>query len=143
MPVVTEDHDVQVHLGDLGVQQQRRRHVMKRADDRAARQHLRRLLRGATLFDRERVRAPGIEGQRVHAVDEDLACQHVRQLRQQVPVTLPGNRGDHDVSSAGSILVGCSGDLWRRADAGGGGDGPRRAAGSDDHLITGQAQPAG
>ena len=126
LPVVTEDQDIQVHLGDLGVQQQHRGDMVERAHHRAAREHLRGLLGGAALLDADRVGTAGIEGQRVHAVDQDLAVERPSQLGQQVPVALPRDRGDHHVAAPRSVLVCCPGDLRRGADAGRGGHRPGR-----------------
>jgi glycosyltransferase XagB len=143
VPVVAEYQHVQVELADLGVEQQHGRHVVERTDHVAGGQHGRRLLGGAAFRHRDRVGAVGVERDRVHAVDHDLAFERPGQLGQQVAMTLPGHRRDHQVGLAGGVLVDRAGHLRRVADRGRRRGRASRVARADDHPLAGQGQPAG
>jgi hypothetical protein len=140
-PVVPEHHHVQVDARDFGVEQDDRRHVVERADHPAAGQHRGRLLGGAALGDRQRVGATLVETERVHAVDNDLAAEGVRERGEQFLMPVPGHRDDYHIRLAGRVGVGHAADPPARAKGPGRGHGPLGAARSDDHWVARGGEP--
>src|SRR6266516_4039835 len=142
-PVVAKHQHVLIDRGDAGVEEQDGRHVVKRADHHRAGQHGGRLLGRAALGHRQRVDAACVEPEWVHAVDDDLARERLRQRGEQLPVALPRHGHDHHVRCPRRVLVGHPPDPRPTAEPGCRGSGALRAPRADDDGVARGGQAPG